>query len=190
MPMARALFLDRDGVINVDHGYIDAIERFDVIPGVFEALARARDCGFLLVVVTNQSGIARGYFSAADYDSIERHMIAQFEASGIRFAGIYHCPHHIDGLGSLAVECDCRKPAPGLILQACADLAIDPSRSIMIGDRASDLQAGEAAGIPNCFLIDGIGDQHERFVSLFDFITSRTFETIARMPLPNDAAAE
>lgn len=181
MPSSRALFLDRDGVINVDHGYIGSVDRFDIIPGVVEALGRALDYGFRLVVVTNQSGVARGYFSAAEYDLVECHMVAQFAAEGIRFAGIYHCPHHIDGaVVSLAVACNCRKPAPGLILQACADLAIDPSRSIMVGDRPSDLEAGQAAGVAHRFLIDGIGQQQGRFVSLFDLVASRAFEAIAQ----------
>lgn len=178
--LERALFLDRDGVINVDHGYIGSVDRFELIPGVVEALARAAALGYRLVVVTNQSGIARGYFSAADYDRVEDHMVALFADKGIRFTGIYHCPHHIAGVvGALSVPCDCRKPAPGMILRACRDHAIDPARSIMLGDRRSDLKAGDAAGVGNGFLISPVTDaSYPSFTSLADFIASPTFDQI------------
>lgn len=180
--MERALFLDRDGVINVDHGYTGSVERFDVIPGVFAALTRAAALGYRLIVVTNQSGIARGYFSADDYERVERHMADVFAAQGIHFTGIYHCPHHIDGvIEQLAVACTCRKPAPGMILQACSDHAIDPARSIMVGDRSGDVEAGRAAGVRDCFLIDGAAaETDERFESLASLIASPTFARIAR----------
>ncbi|MET3763084.1 HAD family hydrolase [Sphingomonas sp. UYEF23] len=180
--MERALFLDRDGVINVDHGYIGTVGRFHVIPGVFAALTRAEWLGYRLIVVTNQSGIARGYFSADDYGRVERHMVDVFAAHGISFTGIYHCPHHVDGVdGQFAVECSCRKPAPGLLIRACADHAIDPARSIMVGDKPSDLEAGGAAGVDNGFLIDSTAPETgKRFKSLSSLIASPIFEKIAR----------
>jgi D-glycero-D-manno-heptose 1,7-bisphosphate phosphatase len=153
--MHRALFLDRDGVINVDHGYISQPEQFEVIDGVFDALRRAQALGYLLVVVTNQSGMARGYFTLSDYRALEDHMRTTFSAEGITFAGIYHCPHHPEGsVPGLALACDCRKPGPGLILQAAREHDIDLGASIMVGDKQSDIAAAEAAGIGRSYLLD------------------------------------
>jgi len=153
--MRRALFLDRDGVLNVDHGYVSRPEQFEVIDGVFDALRRAQALGFLLVVVTNQSGIARGYFAADDYLALEDHMRSVFSAEGITFAGIYHCPHHPEGsVPALAVACDCRKPRPGMLLQAAREHDIDLDASIMVGDKQSDIAAAQAAGIRRTYLLD------------------------------------
>jgi D-glycero-D-manno-heptose 1,7-bisphosphate phosphatase len=153
--MRRALFLDRDGVLNVDHGYISRPEQFEVIDGVFDALRHAQALGYVLVVVTNQSGIARGYFTAAHYRALEDHMRTVFSAEGITFAGIYHCPHHPEGsVAALAVACDCRKPGPGMILQAAREHDIDLDASIMVGDKQSDIAAARAAGIGRAYLLD------------------------------------
>lgn len=182
--MQRALFLDRDGVLNIDHGYIGSIERFDLIPGVAEALGRALALGYRLIVVTNQSGIARGYFTAEDYARVERHMIATFAAKGVRFTGIYHCPHHPDGTQpAFAARCECRKPLPGMIVRACADHRIDPGRSIMVGDRPSDLAAGDAAGVGNGFLIGvPVDPRHRAFPSLAELVDSAIFARLAAAP--------
>lgn len=153
--MRRALFLDRDGVINVDHGYITGPDKFDVMEGVFDALRRAQKLGYLLVVVTNQSGIARGYFTDDDYRRVEDHMRATFLGEGITFAAIYHCPHHPDGvIPALASRCDCRKPEPGMILRAARDHDIDLAASIMVGDKDSDIAAARAAGVGRTYLVD------------------------------------
>lgn len=153
--MRRALFLDRDGVLNVDHGYISRSEQFEVVDGVFGALRRAQALGYLLVVVTNQSGIARGYFTVSDYRALEDHMRTVFSVEGITFAGIYHCPHHPEGsIPALAVACDCRKPEPGMILQAARDHEIDLAASIMVGDKQSDIAAAQAAGVGHAYLVD------------------------------------
>jgi len=152
--MRRALILDRDGVINVDHGYVSEPDKFEVTEGVFEALRRAQKLGYLLVVVTNQSGIARGYFTEDDYRRLEAHMRAIFLAEGIAFTGIYHCPHHPDGgIQHLAVHCDCRKPEPGMILRAARDHDIDLAESVMVGDKASDIAAARAAGVGQSYLV-------------------------------------
>ncbi|MEJ7933117.1 HAD family hydrolase [Sphingobium sp. AN558] len=182
--MTRALFLDRDGVLNIDHGYIGSAERFDVIPGVFDALAQAQSLDFHLIVVTNQSGIARNYFTQADYFAVERHMLDIFAAKGISFTGIYHCPHHPQGARSdLAIACACRKPAPGMILQACADHRLDPARSVLVGDKPSDIQAGRNARVGHCFLIDAsAADGVSRFASLAAIIHSPIFQAIADGP--------
>ncbi len=107
--MRRALFLDRDGVINVDHGYVWQPDRFEVLPGVFDALRAAQTLGYALIVVTNQSGIARGYFSEEDYARLATHMRSIFASEGVTFDGIYHCPHYSLDAGG-APLCACRKP--------------------------------------------------------------------------------
>jgi rfaE bifunctional protein nucleotidyltransferase chain/domain len=143
----RALFLDRDGVLNVDHGYVHRIEDFEPVAGVFDALTRAVARGWAPVVVTNQSGIGRGYYSADEYLALETHMRRVFAERGIAFLDIYHCPH-LPNAG-----CACRKPAPGMILQAARDHDLDLSASAMIGDRASDAAAARAAGVGRVDLV-------------------------------------
>lgn len=158
--MRRAAFLDRDGVINRDTGYVHDWAGFEILPGVEEALRRLHLAGYLLVVVTNQSGIARGYYSEAAFAALSARMCAHFAAAGAPIAGVYHCPHHPDaGDGPLTVACDCRKPAPGMIEAAVRDLEIDRAGSVMIGDKASDVAAGQAAGLGATYRI-GVGQPH------------------------------
>ena len=121
----KAAFLDRDGVLNADHGYLHRAEDFDILPGVLPALRLLREKDHALVVVTNQSGIGRGFYTEDDYGKLRDHMRALFAAEGIAFAGIYHCPHHPEAaLGRYRVACDCRKPGPGLLRRAAEDLAL------------------------------------------------------------------
>ena len=155
--MRRALFLDRDGVINVDHGYVWQPERFEALPGVFDALRMAQALGYALIVVTNQSGIGRGYFSEEDYARLEVHMRSVFASEGVTFDGIYHCPHYwpeVDG----TPPCACRKPQPGMILRAAEDHAIDLAHSILVGDKASDLAAASAAGVGRAYRVGEAAD--------------------------------
>lgn len=142
-----ALFLDRDGVLNVDHGYVSRKADFKLIDGVFEALHLAVARGYVLIVVTNQSGIGRGYFTQADYDALEAYIHQLFASEGIPLTAIYHCPHHPDA------KCDCRKPRPGMILRAAQDHGIDLPRSVMIGDKPSDAEAARAAGVGRIELV-------------------------------------
>ncbi|KHL26490.1 hypothetical protein PK98_08755 [Croceibacterium mercuriale] len=142
-----ALFLDRDGVINADHGYVFRIADFEPLPGVFAALRLAAARGYALIVITNQSGIGRGYFSQADYDMLEAHMRRLFADEGIAFTGIYHCPHRPDA------GCDCRKPRPGMFLRAACEHGIDLGRSVMVGDKPSDAEAARAAGVGTIALV-------------------------------------
>lgn len=145
---ARAAFLDRDGVINVDHGYVCRPEDFDWTPGVVEALGRLQRAGFALVVVTNQSGIARGYYTEAQYRALADWMAAALEREGVHLSAQYHCPHLADApLAQWRSRCNCRKPAPGMILRALADLRLDAAASWIFGDKPHDLQAGWAAGL-------------------------------------------
>jgi D-glycero-D-manno-heptose 1,7-bisphosphate phosphatase len=147
--LRRAAFLDRDGVINVDHGYVFRREDFEFVDGVLEASARLAQRGFALVVVTNQSGIGRGMYSETDFALLTAWMKLQFATAGAPLAGVYFCPHHPQhAQGEYRVECDCRKPAPGLLLQAARELRLDLRRSAIFGDRRDDLEAARAAGVP------------------------------------------
>lgn len=149
-----AAFLDRDGVINVDHGYTSRIEDFAWVPGVLDGAARLRERGFALVVVTNQSGIGRGYYTEGAFAALTDWMRAAFEQAGAPLAGVYHCPHHpSDALGALRVDCACRKPAPGMLLQAAHELDLALSSSVLFGDKPSDLLAAQAAGVPHRWLL-------------------------------------
>jgi D-glycero-D-manno-heptose 1,7-bisphosphate phosphatase len=147
----RALFLDRDGVINIDHGYVHRPEQTEWVPGIFELCAAAKRLGYELVVVTNQAGIARGYYGEAEFAEYSRWLREQFAARGLEILAIYHCPHHpTEGLGQLRTHCDCRKPKPGMILRAQRELDLDLASSALIGDNMSDIQAGRAAGVGHC----------------------------------------
>lgn len=149
----RAVFLDRDGVINVEKEYLHRVEDFQFLPGVPRALRLLKDAGFLLVVVTNQSGVARGYFSLEAVHRLHRHLQHELQRHGVSIDGFYVCPHHpVHGTGEFRRECSCRKPMPGLIEKAAADFAIDPTRSFLVGDKLSDVEAGQAAGC-RCFLV-------------------------------------
>ena len=147
MPQS-ALFLDRDGVINVDHDYVHKIEDFDFVPGIFDLTRFAADeLGWPIVVVTNQSGIGRGLFDEAAFARITEWMLARFETAGTPLARVYHCPYHPEhGLGAYRQDHPWRKPKPGMLLQAAADLDIDLARSVMIGDRPQDMEAGRRPG--------------------------------------------
>jgi D-glycero-D-manno-heptose 1,7-bisphosphate phosphatase len=159
MTMRKALFLDRDGVINVDHGYVFTPERTDFIGGIFDLCRVAKQRGYLLVVITNQAGIARGYYTEQQFLDYMEWVRGVFREHGVLLDAVYFCPHHLtDGLGDYRRACDCRKPAPGMILAAQRELGIDLQRSVLIGDKPSDLQAGEAAGVGTCIGIYAVMD--------------------------------
>lgn len=152
--MKRAVFLDRDGVINRDRAYVHRWEDFEFVPGALEAAARLSAAGWTLVVVTNQSGIARGYYTEEDYQALTQHMVAAFAAHGAPIAAIYHCPHHPSGrVAALAVDCDCRKPAPGMLLRAAREHGLSLAESMMVGDKPSDIAAARAAGVGRAYLV-------------------------------------
>ena len=149
-----AAFIDRDGVINAELDYVHRIEDFHVLPGVAEGLRVLADAGYALVVVTNQAGIAKGLYDEPAFERLTAHMRGLFSAQGIEFAGVYHCPHHLRGrVPQYTRACDCRKPAPGLLLRAAQDLHLDLARSVLIGDKPSDTDAGRAAGVAKTVLV-------------------------------------
>ena len=156
----RAVFLDRDGTINVEKNYLIDPKEFELIAGVSQALKRLQVAGFLLVVVTNQSGVARGYFSLDEVEKLHQHMESLLAESGVMLAGIYSCPHHpTAGQGEYLQDCDCRKGKPGLLLNAAQELNIDLQNSYMIGDKEADFLAGNAAGCQSFLVRTGHGEK-------------------------------
>lgn len=151
MTSRRALFLDKDGVIDIDHGYVCTPERTDFIEGIFEVCRAATRQGFLNVVITNQAGIARGYYTEQDFLTYMEWVRGEFRRRSAQIDAVYFCPHHPEhGKGEYLLQCECRKPKPGMLLRAASDLGIDLSESVLLGDTASDIAAGEAAGVGVC----------------------------------------
>ena len=149
MAKRKALFLDRDGVINVDHGYVGRVEDFQFVEGILELIREAESEGYLPIVVTNQSGIGRGYYSEEDFEKVTAHMLEKMREAGIGIGReqVFFCPHAPEE------NCACRKPRPGMLLEAIGRFDIDPAASILIGDKASDIEAARAAGLGRAVLI-------------------------------------
>ncbi len=152
----KALFLDRDGVINHEVGYLHRSEDVRFVEGIFPLCRAAQSLGYALVVVTNQSGIARGLYTPGDFDSLMQWMALRFAEQRIALTGVYHCPYHpTHGIGEYKRESEDRKPSPGMILRAARDHNLDLAQSILIGDRCSDVAAANAAGLRQAFLLQG-----------------------------------
>lgn len=153
--MKKVIFLDRDGVINVDVNYLYRIEDLTFMPGALEALALAVRAGYELIVVTNQSGVARGYYTEDDVKKLHTYMGKKMEEQGAPVLQFYYCPHHEKGtVPAYTMVCDCRKPEPGMILKAMEDYSIDRAKSFMIGDKPSDVEAAHRAGLDG-YLFEG-----------------------------------
>lgn len=147
-PRRPAAFLDRDGVLNVDTGYIHQIDQLEWVTGVAEAVRLINEAGFYVFVVTNQSGVARGLYDEAAIARLHAHMQDTLRKQGARIDTFYYCPHHPEGtVKEFAVECGCRKPMPGMLEQAAREWPIDPGRSFLIGDRDADIAAAAAFNI-------------------------------------------
>ena len=142
--MNKALFLDRDGVVNVDKGHVYLREQFEFSKGIFDLCRKYAGEGYIILIITNQAGIAKGLYTGSDFNDLTKWMVKQFRKKGITITKVYHCPHHPDVDG----YCGCRKPAPGMILQAINDFDLDISKCVLIGDKDTDLEAGRRAGIP------------------------------------------
>lgn len=153
----RALLLDRDGVVNVDHGYVAAREDFVFLDGVFDLARHAVDRGYRVAVITNQSGLARGYFTEDAFHELTAWMRGQFRARGVDLAGVFHCPYHRDGtVERFARDSFWRKPNPGMILEAARRLDLDLAGSAFVGDQPTDMEAGRAAGVGIRALLPGV----------------------------------
>ena len=158
-----AVFLDRDGTMIEDVGYLDALSRVEFYPWTVDAIRMLNRAGLPVVVVTNQSGIARGLFSEAFVGETHRHIDARLAAGGARVDAYYYCPHHPDGrVAAYARACDCRKPGRALIDRAAADLGLDPGRSFVVGDKWLDVQLGRAVGARAILVRTGLGAAEER----------------------------
>ena len=155
----KAAFLDRDGVINNDYGYIDSWKRFKFCDGIEIQLRNLINQGFELFIITNQSGIARGYFTEIELFNIHNKMKYELTKKGIKIKDIFYCPHHSKGVvKKYSIECSCRKPKPGMIIQAKKKYMINLSESILIGDKITDIEAGISAGVAKNFLLNNIED--------------------------------
>ncbi|HEX4129393.1 MAG TPA: HAD family hydrolase [Pirellulales bacterium] len=155
-----AVFLDRDGVLIEDLGYLGDPEGVALIPGAAEAVAELRSAGFVTVVVTNQSGVARGLYTEADVDRVHRRIDELLAPAGARIDRYYHCPHHPEAtVAQYRTECACRKPAAGMLLRAAEELGIVLDRSYLIGDKCSDLEAAIAAGCRPLLVETGYGKE-------------------------------
>lgn len=149
-----ALFLDRDGVININHGYVHRREDFDFMDGIFNIARHAYELKYKLVVITNQAGIGRGYYSEEEFHCLTHWMCRNFSAAGTPIDRVYFSPYHpTAGIGKYLKDDYSRKPQPGMILLAQKELALDLSRSVLIGDNASDIHAGISAGIGTNLLL-------------------------------------
>ena len=148
--MNKALFLDRDGVINIEKDYLYKIEDFEFMDGIFSLCMHYQNLGYIIVVVTNQSGIAREYYNEHDFNVLTSWMTKEFEKYAVEIKKVYFCPHHPDISG----ECSCRKPNPGMLLEAAKEFDIDLKNSIIIGDKERDIEAGLNAGLSETYLFD------------------------------------
>jgi rfaE bifunctional protein nucleotidyltransferase chain/domain len=152
--LRKAVFLDRDGVINEDHGYVHNWSDFKFIPGAIEGLHRLYSAGYILIIVTNQSGIARGYYNENQYSELTNRMLEELLRHDINISSVYHCPHHPEALITRYKSfCECRKPAAGMIFSAQRDFNIDLSGSILIGDKLSDILAARTAGVGRAYMV-------------------------------------
>lgn len=151
--MQKALFLDRDGVINVEKNYLYKIEDFEFMDDIFELCKYYESQGYIIIVITNQSGIARDFYSEDDFLTLTKWMNKRFLEDGTHISEVYFCPH----LPAISGECQCRKPNPGMILDAVDKFDIDVKHSVLIGDKERDIEAGLNAGIEENYLFDSNG---------------------------------
>jgi D-glycero-D-manno-heptose 1,7-bisphosphate phosphatase len=154
----RAVFIDRDGTISEEVGYVNHVSRYRVFPFAAEAVRLLNESGWLAVLVTNQAGVARGYFVEDLIQEVHGLLASELARGGARLDAVYYCPHHPTvGEPPYRFDCDCRKPRPGLIRRAAEELGVDLARSWMVGDRYSDTQLARNAGVRSAFVLTGYG---------------------------------
>jgi D-glycero-D-manno-heptose 1,7-bisphosphate phosphatase len=163
----KALFLDRDGVINVEKNYVYKIEDFEFVEGIFDTLKIYNQAGHILIIITNQAGIGRGYYSEEAFNKLNSWMLKVFQDRGVHIHKVYYCPCHPEfGLGKYKQDCSFRKPKPGMILQAAKEFNIDLANSILVGDKGTDIKAGINAGVgKNILLTNEQNDKYKHVIS-------------------------
>jgi len=160
----KVLFLDRDGVINIDTGHPHVIEEIQYVDGIFDLCSAACTLDYKIIIVTNQAGIAKGYYDEKSFMAVMNWMLNVFKEHGVEILDVYYCPHHINGLGEYKKSCRRRKPEPGMILDASVEHDIDLNHSIIIGDKMSDMEAGRRAGVKHKFLYQPESDCSVRLI--------------------------
>lgn len=184
--MTRALFLDRDGVINVDYGHVSRAEDFTFVDGIFDLVRTANTRDYEVVVVTNQAGIAKGFYSEVQFLSLMKWVSEQFITHGARIDAVYYCPCHPDhGVAPYRADSEGRKPRPGMIRRAAAERGLRLAESVMVGDRVSDMQAGTTAGVGGLFLFNS-PDAFPRATSISSLQTVQRYLE-ASGPVPDGA---
>ncbi len=176
----RALFLDRDGTLVVERGYITAVEDVELLPGVAGAVAAATAAGWKVFVVTNQAAVAKGLITEDELAEINQRMLMMLGAEGAMLDGIYCCPHHPEGtVPDFAIECSCRKPRPGLLEQAAREHGIDLAASVVVGDTRRDLEAARAAGAGAILVLTGKGAATSQDPHDADFVAPTLADAVA-----------
>ncbi len=172
----KVIFLDRDGTLIEDTNYLSKAEDVVILPTVNEALSLFLKHNYQLIMVTNQSGIGRGYYNEDDFHAVQRYLLDYFSSHNIPFLDYYFCPHHPEkGVGEYRQNCDCRKPNPGMLKQAIDKHSIDAQKSIMIGDKDCDVDAGHALNMKSILVETGKGTQHKEWATA-DFIAPTLYD--------------
>ncbi len=178
--MRPAVFFDRDGTVNVEVHYLSRPEQLELLPTVAQTITMLNSQGIAAVVVTNQAGIARGYFPEHRLEAVHLRLHELLAEENAKLDGVYYCPHHpTAGLGAYRKACECRKPSPGMLMAAARDLNLDLTRSLMIGDRDSDLQAGANAGCQTGLVLTGYGQETSAAINLHKVHGIGIFPTVA-----------
>lgn len=163
--MRKVIFLDRDGTINVEKSYLHKWEDFEFEKNAIEGLKELKNLGYEFIVVTNQSGIGRGYYTEEDLVTLNNQMTKKLKEFGIEILECFYCPHHPEkGIGKYKVDCNCRKPNPGMLLEGIKKYNVDIDNSFMIGDKKGDLEAGKKAGLKSILVLTGYGKKIEEEV--------------------------
>ena len=163
--MNKAILLDRDGTINIDKNYVFKIEDLEFEKNAVEGLKKLSGVGYKLIIISNQSGVARGYFTEEDLQKFNDELLRRLKDNGINIEAVYVCPHHPEGNGKYKLDCDCRKPKTGMIMKAKEDHDIDLQNSIMIGDHPKDVEVGKNVGCKTIFMLTGHGPEHKEEVA-------------------------
>lgn len=194
MKKRKALFLDRDGVINREIGYLSRVDQVQFLPGVFDLCRKAKELGYLLVIITNQAGIARGHYSENDFHVLMDWMTTRFSEYGATIDRTYYCPYHPEfGVGIYKRDSLDRKPGPGMLLQAATELNLDLGQCILVGDRSTDIRAGASAGVGLLFLLRGNeAPQEIRGVNYVEteFLSDIENALVAPRPFPQSELAD